>query len=58
MMGMAADMAKNGKIPFVNTFAVFLTTLGSLAAKNLYVLLPGLPDQDDGGYMAAYPMLF
>lgn len=33
MVGMAAGMAKNGKIPFVNTFAVFLTTLGSLAAR-------------------------
>lgn len=33
MMGMAAGMAKSGKIPFVNTFAVFLTTLGSLAAR-------------------------
>ena len=28
MMGMAAGMAKNGKIPFVNTFAVFLTHWG------------------------------
>ncbi len=33
MIGMAAGMAKNGKIPFVNTFAVFLTTLGSLGAR-------------------------
>lgn len=33
MVGMAAGMAKSGKIPFVNTFAVFLTTLGSLAAR-------------------------
>lgn len=33
MMGMAAGMARNGKIPFVNTFAVFLTTLGVQAAR-------------------------
>lgn len=33
MMGMAAGMARNGKIPFVNTFAVFLTTIGAQAAR-------------------------
>ncbi|MFV0321936.1 MAG: transketolase family protein [Alphaproteobacteria bacterium] len=58
MVGMAAGMAKNGKIPFVNTFAVFLTTLGSLAARTLmsYSQLPvkmmggygGLSDSYDG----------
>ncbi len=58
MMGMAAGMAKSGKIPFVNTFAVFLTTLGSLAARTFmsYSKLPikmmgaygGLSDSYDG----------
>lgn len=33
MTGMAAGMAINGKIPFVNTFAVFLTTIGALSAR-------------------------
>lgn len=33
MVGMAAGMAINGKIPFVNTFAVFLTTLGAIGAR-------------------------
>lgn len=33
MTGMAAGMALNGKIPFVNTFAVFLTTIGALSAR-------------------------
>ena len=42
MMGMAAGMAKSGKIPFVNTFAVFLTTLGSLAART-FMSYSGLP---------------
>lgn len=58
MMGMAAGMAKCGKIPFVNTFAVFLTTIGSLAARaalsysNLNVKMMGayggLSDAYDG----------
>ncbi len=58
MMGMAAGMAKSDKIPFVNTFAVFLTTLGSLAARTFmsYSQLPikmmgaygGLSDSYDG----------
>lgn len=58
MMGMAAGMAKCGKIPFVNTFAVFLTTIGSLAARaalsysNLNVKMMGayggLSDAFDG----------
>ena len=33
MVGMAAGMAASGKIPFVNTFAVFLTTIGLLGAR-------------------------
>ncbi len=58
MMGMAAGMAKMGKIPFVNTFAVFETTLGLLAARTFmsYSELPikmmgaygGLSDAFDG----------
>ncbi len=35
MMGMAAGLASSGKIPFVNTFAVFLTTIGALPARSL-----------------------
>ncbi|WP_368234297.1 transketolase family protein [Anaerotruncus rubiinfantis] len=35
MVAMAAGMAAAGKIPFVNTFAVFLATLGSLSAREL-----------------------
>ncbi len=35
MTGMAAGMAAAGKIPFVNTFAAFLTTIGFLPAKSL-----------------------
>ncbi len=49
MMGMAAGMAKNGKIPFVNTFAVFLTTLGSLAART-FMSYSKLPIKMMGGY--------
>lgn len=49
MMGMAAGMAKSGKIPFVNTFAVFLTTLGSLAART-FMSYSGLPIKMMGGY--------
>ena len=33
MVGMAAGMAASGKIPFINTFAVFLTTIGYLGAR-------------------------
>ena len=33
MVGMAAGFASVGKIPFVNTFAAFLTTLGLLPAR-------------------------
>jgi transketolase len=49
MLGMAAGMAKNGKIPFVNTFAVFLTTLGSLGAR-VYMSYSGLNIKMIGGY--------
>ena len=35
MLGMAAGFASTGKIPFVNTFAVFLTSIGFLAARTL-----------------------
>ncbi|MCL2674196.1 MAG: transketolase family protein [Defluviitaleaceae bacterium] len=35
MVAMAAGMATEGKIPFVNTFAVFLTTMGVLGARTL-----------------------
>lgn len=35
MVGMGAGMALNGKIPFVNTFAVFMTTLGAIGARTL-----------------------
>lgn len=33
MLGMAAGFASAGKIPFVNTFAVFLTSVGLMAAR-------------------------
>ena len=49
MMGMAAGMAKSGKIPFVNTFAVFLTTLGALAART-FMSYAGLPIKMMGAY--------
>lgn len=49
MLGMAAGMAKNGKIPFVNTFAVFLTTIGSLGAR-AYMSYSGLNIKMMGGY--------
>ena len=49
MMVMAAAMAKSGKIPFVNTFAVFLTTLGSLAART-FMSYSGLPIKMMGAY--------
>ena len=35
MVAMAAGMATEGKIPFINTFAVFLTTMGVLGARTL-----------------------
>ena len=58
MCSIAAGMAASGKIPFVNTFAVFLTTLGLISARALgsYAKLPvkyvgaygGLSDAFDG----------
>lgn len=39
MVGMAAGLASVGKIPFVNTFTVFLTTPWSLRSKSLRLLL-------------------
>ncbi len=49
MTGMAAGMARNGKIPFVNTFAVFLTTIGSQAARAA-LSYSGLNVKLAGGY--------
>lgn len=58
MVGMAAGMAATGRIPFVNTFAVFLTSIGLTAARAFgsYSKLPikmvgaygGLSDAFDG----------
>lgn len=58
MTAMAAGLASVGKIPFVNTFAVFITSLGLTAARALgsYSKLPikmvgaygGLSDAFDG----------
>ena len=58
MTAMAAGMASCGKIPFVNTFAVFLTSIGLCAARTFgsYSKLPiklagaygGLSDAFDG----------
>ena len=58
MSAMAAGFASAGKVPFINTFAVFLTTLGLLPARALgsYAKLPvklmgaygGLSDSFDG----------
>ena len=58
MCSIAAGMASSGKIPFVNTFAVFLTTIGLISARALgsYAKLPvkyagaysGLSDAFDG----------
>ena len=58
MVGMAAGLASVGKIPFVNTFTVFLTTLGLCAARAFgsYSQLPikfagaygGMSDAFDG----------
>lgn len=35
MVGMAAGLSTTGKIPFINTFAVFMTTLGLIGARGL-----------------------
>lgn len=58
MSAMAAGMASVGKIPFVNTFAVFISTLGLLSARafSSYSKLPikfvgaygGISDSYDG----------
>jgi transketolase len=58
MAAMAAGMAASGKIPFINSFAVFLSSLGLLTARTLgsYANLPvkyagaygGLSDAFDG----------
>ncbi len=56
MTAMAAGMASAGAIPFVNTFATFITTIGSLAAKTLIgyshlnVRLIGSNNSVTGGY--------
>ena len=49
MTGMAAGLAKMGKIPFVNTFAVFISTIGLLGARH-YMSYSGLNVK----YMGAY----
>ena len=49
MIGMAAGMARNGKIPFVNAFAVFETTIGLLAART-FMSYSGLPVKMMGAY--------
>ncbi len=35
MTAMAAGFASSGKVPYVNTFAVFISTIGSIAARAL-----------------------
>lgn len=35
MVSMAAGLSTTGKIPFVNTFAIFISTLGLIAARGL-----------------------
>ena len=49
MCGMAAGLASVGKIPFVNTFAVFLTSLGLLPAR-AFASYGDLPVKYAGGY--------
>ncbi|MBE5996145.1 MAG: transketolase family protein [Lachnospiraceae bacterium] len=49
MAGMAAGLAKMGKIPFVNTFAVFISTIGLLGART-FMSYSGLNVK----YMGAY----
>lgn len=49
MTGIAAGLAAGGKIPFVNAFAVFLSTIGSLAART-YMSYSGLNIKFMGGY--------
>ncbi|HIY18822.1 MAG TPA: transketolase family protein [Candidatus Blautia avistercoris] len=49
MIGMAAGMAASEKIPFVNTFAVFMATIGSMGAR-LYLSYSGLNVKLVGAY--------
>jgi transketolase len=49
MIGISAGLAKMGKVPFVNTFAVFMTTLGLLGARN-YMSYSNLNIKMMGGY--------
>lgn len=49
MVAMAAGMASVGKIPFVNTFAVFLTSNGLTAAR-AFASYSKLPVKFAGGY--------
>lgn len=49
MVGMAAGMAAVGKIPFANTFAVFISTLGLLPAR-AFGSYSGLPIKLVGAY--------
>jgi len=49
MMGMAAGFAIGGKIPFVNTFAVFISTIGAVATRT-FLSYSGLNVKLMGGY--------
>ena len=49
MVGMAAGLAVTGKIPFINTFAVFISTLGLLGAR-AFGSYSGLNMKFMGGY--------
>ncbi|MEA4853682.1 MAG: transketolase C-terminal domain-containing protein [Christensenella sp.] len=49
MTAMAAGFAASGKIPFVNTFAVFLTSIGLIAAR-AFGSYSGLPIKMMGAY--------
>lgn len=49
MFGMAAGLAIRGKIPFANTFSVFISTLGALPARQL-MSYSGLNMKLIGGY--------
>ena len=49
MVGMAAGLAKMGKIPFANTFAVFISTIGLLGART-FMSYSGLNVKYAGAY--------
>lgn len=49
MFGMAAGLAIRGKIPFANTFSVFISTIGALPARQL-MSYSGLNMKLIGGY--------